>query len=108
MSSVEENGGIISETHVKEGTKAHMEEMVITKEAKGKLAERLKELEEELQQAEQEFQLKMEQISKLVIDLQWLKEEKERIQQWTARKKQESLNELRRCGMRRCEREKKY
>ena len=53
MSSVEENGEIISETHVKERTKAHMEEMVIMTEAKVKLAERVKELEEELQQAEQ-------------------------------------------------------
>ena len=48
--------------------------MGIVKE-KAKLAERVKELKEGLQQAEQELQLKMEQISKLVIDLEWKRQE---------------------------------
>ena len=102
---VEENVGFISEKHVKEERKAHMEEMGIVKEEKAKLAERVKELEDGRQQAEKELQLKMEQISKLAIDLEWkrqeieeLKEEKERIRQLAAREKQESLDELRRLN----------
>ena len=100
--SVEENGEIISETRVKEERAAHLEEMRIVREEKEKLTERVKELEEELHQAEHKLQLKMEQISKFVVDLdrkeeeiKVLSEEKEHIQQVAAREKAEFLDEIR-------------
>ena len=102
VSSVEENGDIISETRVKEERAAHLEEMRIVREEKEKLTERVKELEEELHQAEHKLQLKMEQISKFVVDLdrkgeeiKVLNEEKEHIQQVAAREKVEFLDEIR-------------
>ena len=100
--SVEENGGIISETRVKEERAAHLEEMRIVKEEKEKLVERVKELEEGLQQAEHKLQLKMDQISKFVVDLdrkgeeiKVLNEEKDHIQQVAAREKAEFLDQIR-------------
>ena len=100
--SVEENGEIISETRVKEERAAHLEEMRILREEKEKLEERVKELEEELHQAEHKLQLKMEQISKFVVDLdrkgeeiKMLNDEKEHIQQVAARAKVEFLDEIR-------------
>ena len=97
--SVEENEGIMSETRLKEERATHLEEMRIIKEEKEKLAERVKELEAELQQAKHELQLKMEQF---VVDLDQkgeeikaLKEEKEHIQQVAAHEKEESLDEIR-------------
>ena len=103
--SVEENGGFIPETGVKEERAAHLEVMRIVREENDKLAERMKELEEKLHQAEHELQSKMEQMSKFVVDLDQkeeeikaLKEEKEHIQQATAREKEESLDEIRRSN----------
>jgi hypothetical protein len=100
--SVEENGEIISETRVKEERAAHLEEMRIVREEKEKLTERVKELEEELHQAEHKLQLKMKQISKFVADLdrkgeeiKVLNEEKDHIQQVAAREKAEFLDEIR-------------
>ena len=105
VSPVEENGEIISETRVKEERAAHLEEMRIRREEKEKLTERVKELEEELHQAEHKLHLKMEQISKFVVDLdrkgeeiKVLNEEKEHIQQVAAREKAESLDEIRRSN----------
>ena len=99
---VEENGEIISETRVKEESAAHLEEMRIVREEKEKLTERVRELEEELHQAEHKLQLKMEQISKFVVDLdqkgeeiKMLNKEKEHIQQVAAREKAECLDEIR-------------
>jgi hypothetical protein len=103
--SVEENGGFIPETRVKEERAAHLEVMRIVREENDKLAEQMKELEEKLHQAEHELELKMEQMSKFVVDLDQkeeeikaLKEEKEHIQQAAAREKEESLDEIRRSN----------
>ena len=100
--SVEDNGGITSETRVKEERVAYLEEICTVREEKEKLVERVKELEAGLHQAEHELQLKMEQISKFVVDLdqkeeeiEALKEEKEHIRQVAAREKEESLDEIR-------------
>ena len=100
--SVKETEETISETHLKEERAAYLEEMRIGREEKEKLAERVKELEEELHQAEHKLQLKMEQISKFVVDLdrkgeeiKVLNEEKDHIQQVAAREKAEFLDEIR-------------
>ena len=100
--SVKENGEIISETRVKEERAAHLEEMRIEREEKEKLTERVKELEEELHQAEHKLQLRMEQISKYVVDLdrkgqeiKVLNEEKDHIQQVAGRERAEFLDEIR-------------
>ena len=97
-----ENGEIILETRVNEERAAHQEEMRIEREEKEKLTKRVKELEEELHQAEDRLQLKMEQISKFVVDLdrkgeeiKVLKEEKDHNQQVAAREKAEFLDEIR-------------
>ena len=100
--SFEEKREIISETCVEEERAVHLEEMRIVREEKEKLAERVKELEEELLQAEHKLQLKMEQISKFIVDLdrkeeeiKVLNEEKDHIQQVAVREKAEFLDELR-------------
>ena len=100
--SVEENGEVISETRVKQERAAHSEEMRIVREEKEKLTERVKELEEELHQTENKLQLKMEQISKYVVELdrkgeeiKLLNEEKDHIQQVAAHEKAEFLDEIR-------------
>ncbi|KAF8805130.1 hypothetical protein BYT27DRAFT_7213105 [Phlegmacium glaucopus] len=100
--AVEDNRAIMLETRLQEERAEHLEELRIVTEAKEKLAERVKELEEELHQAEHELQLKMEQISKFIVDfyrkeeeIEGLKGEKERIQQEAKREKQESLDEVR-------------
>ena len=102
MLSIEDNERIMLETRLKEERATHLEEMHIVREEKEKLAERVKEVEEKLHQAEHELQLKMEQISKFHVDLRlkekeiaMLKKEKEQIQQVAAREKEESLDEIR-------------
>ena len=100
--SVEENAEVISETRVKEERAAHLEEMRIVIEENEKLTERVKELEEELHQTENKLQLKMELISKYVVDLdrkgeeiKVLNEEKDHIQQVAAHEKAGFLDEIR-------------
>jgi hypothetical protein len=65
---IEFDRGITSENHFKEQRLARLGEISFVKEEKRKLAERVKELEKELQDAVDELNLKMEQISKLIID----------------------------------------
>ena len=100
--TIEDNEKIMLETRLKEERAAHLEEMHIVREEKEKLTERVKEVEKKLHQAEDELQLKMEQISKFTVDLRLkekeigvLKKEKEYIQQVAAREKEESLDEIR-------------
>lgn len=99
---LEFDGGMMSEDQLKRERATHAEEMLIMKEVKEKLGERVKELEEELHEAVSELHLKTEQITKFIIDhdeeeveIKELKEENERIQEAAACERQKFLDERR-------------
>jgi hypothetical protein len=90
------------ERQLKQERAGYLEEICIVKRKKEKLAERVRELKEELHEASNELLVKMEQIRNFIIDhdqkeveIETLKEENEHIQQMAAREKLEFLNERR-------------
>jgi hypothetical protein len=99
---LEFDGGMMFERQLKQERAGYLEEICIVKRKKEKLAERVRELKEELHEASNELLVKMEQIRNFIIDhdqkeveIETLKEENEHIQQMAAREKLEFLNERR-------------